>query len=59
MKADGYLFISYDPDVDGKILLDLDFLTKNWIFQADVIEDWIGQLQELKTTLLKAGDNDD
>jgi len=59
MKADGYLFISYDPDVDGKILLDLDFLSKNWILQADVIDDWIEQLYVLKSKLLSSGGDDD
>lgn len=59
MQASGYLFVDYESDVDGQVLLGLEFLKEDWVFQVDVIEDWIAQLEILKSKLSNSGDNND
>lgn len=59
MKADGYLFVNYEPDLDGKVLLDLDFLRDGLVLQVDVIDEWIAQLEILKSKLSYSGDDNE
>lgn len=55
-KTIGYLQMSDDPDLEGTILIKPEFLSEHWVVRADVINDWIEQIQLL---IPDNGDKDD